>query len=186
MAPSLLVDEHRRDLAFLIGLATSNLLDLWVFGDDYAATQAGLTDILPTLVDEYGSAATALGADWYEEYRAESGVTDRFTALVAPLPDRGRTDALAGWATSFKDRYDPIAAQQKVTGGLQRIVANADRQTVMGSATADPKAVGWKRVGGGDCDFCRMLISRGAVYSEATAHFQSHDNCKCSAVPEWR
>lgn len=186
MATLQLLNEHRRDLTFLIGLASTNLLDLWVFGDDFLAAREGLADILPDLVDTYGSAASALGADWYEEYREESGVTDRFTAFVAPLPDRGRTDALAGWATTFTDRYDPAAAQQKVLGGLQRIIANADRETVMESATADPKAVGWKRVGGGDCGFCQMLISRGAVYSEATAHFASHDNCKCSAVPEWR
>lgn len=186
MATLQLVDEHRRDLAYLISLMSANLFDLWIWGDDFQAARDGLTDVLPELVDTYGSAASALGADWYEESRDAAGVTGRFAAVVAPLPDRGRTDALAGWGTAFADRYDLAAAQQKVAGGLQRIVANADRQTVMESATADPEAKGWKRVGGGDCGFCQMLISRGAVYSEATAQFKSHDNCKCSAVPEWR
>jgi hypothetical protein len=30
-----------------------------------------------------------------------------------------------------------------------------------------------------------MLIGRGAVYSEATADFQSHDHCNCQAEPAW-
>jgi hypothetical protein len=28
-----------------------------------------------------------------------------------------------------------------------------------------------------------MLIARGAVYTEVTADFASHDHCNCSAVP---
>ena len=51
------------------------------------------------------------------------------------------------------------------------------------SSTTDPKARGWQRVGVGECDFCSMLIGRGAVYSEATADFLSHDHCHCYAEP---
>jgi hypothetical protein len=71
----------------------------------------------------------------------------------------------------------------KVAGGLQRIIANADRQTIQASSIADPGARGWAREGSGNCDFCAMLIGRGAVYTEATADFDSHDHCGCIAVP---
>jgi hypothetical protein len=56
----------------------------------------------------------------------------------------------------------------------------------MSSAVADPGASGWQRTGSGtSCTFCRMLIGRGGVYSEATADFASHDHCNCSATPAW-
>src|SRR5699024_506029 len=54
---------------------------------------------------------------------------------------------------------------------------------IMDSSLADPAADGWQRTGIGECQFCEMLISRGAVYSASTADFAAHDNCKCSAVP---
>jgi hypothetical protein len=55
----------------------------------------------------------------------------------------------------------------------------------MGSSIADPKARGWMRVGSGRCDFCRMLIGRGAVYTESTVDFHAHDHCGCGATPAW-
>jgi hypothetical protein len=130
-----------------------------------------------------------LAADWYDELRVTMGVRGRFRAIPADLPDRGRTDALARWAVSplFTDAI--TAAVEDATfslafGGLQRIISNASRETVAGSAIADPGADGWQRVGYGDnCEFCTLLIDRGSVYSEATADFASHDNCNCAAMP---
>jgi hypothetical protein len=36
---------------------------------------------------------------------------------------------------------------------------------------------------GNACDFCSMLADRGAVYGEASAEFEAHDHCSCSAQP---
>lgn len=142
-------------------------------------------DVLPNLVSLYGSAAATLGADWYDELRDEAGARGRFRAIPAELPDRDRTDALARWGVTplFKAAPDFGSALTLVQGGTQRIIANASRQSVTRSATADPSSAGWKRIGGGECAFCSMLISRDQLYSEATADFASHDHCKCSAYP---
>lgn len=72
------------------------------------------------------------------------------------------------------------------SGAATRLVLDAGRETVRLSTLADPRAVGWQRVGVGRCDFCRMLLDRGAVYSEATADFAAHDHCTCSAEPVYR
>ena len=191
MSPQL-IEAHGHDLAYLIGLADADLAGIWAgFGGDFQATLAGLIAMLPDLVGTYGSAATALGADWYEEARADAGVSGRFAAIPAALPDVGRTNALAQWAMQLPtgstgpSQFDPFAAEEKVKGGLQRIIANADRDTIIGSSVADPKARGWKRVGRGQCAFCSMLIARGAVYTESSARFASHDHCQCSAAPAW-
>lgn len=168
----------------LVGYADADLALLWAEVDDATSLRAALNDVLPALIDTYGTAAASLAADWYDDQRELAGVAGRFTAIPADIPDSG-AHALVGWATS--KATDSTALRSLVLGGLQRRVANFSRLTVTRSALADPAAVGWQRVGSGACTsgFCDMLIGRGAVYSEATADFAAHDNCKCSAVPAW-
>lgn len=169
------------DLALL---ADRDLDALWRQVSDAETAREMLKDVLPSLVDTYGLAAATISADWYDEMRDERGVRGRFTAIPAELGDAG-TDALAGWGVAplFQAEPDWAAARTLVAGGLQRRVANRSRYTVARSSVADPGARGWQRTGAGNCDFCSMLIGRGAVYTEASADFESHDHCGCSAVP---
>jgi hypothetical protein len=73
----------------------------------------------------------------------------------------------------------------QVAGAVGRLVLNAGRETITQTTVADPRTVGWQRVGNpsAKCDLCPMLIARGAVYSEATADFEAHDSCACTAEP---
>lgn len=182
-----LIRAYRTDLAQLTGLAMNDLAIVWRSLTDADDVRDALLDLLPELAGVYGSAAGALAADWYDEVREADGVGGRFRAIPAELPDRGRTDALARWAV------DPLyggagleAARALTEGGFQKVIADIGRDSVRGSVTADPKAIGWQRVTAGGCDFCQMLAERGAVYTEATADFQSHDNCGCIAEPVFR
>lgn len=177
--------RYRTDLDALVRLAEQDLAELWRRANSPSRARNLLIDVLPRLVDVYGSAAATLAADWYEERRAAAEVTGRFTAITATLPDRGRTDALARWGTQYLFTTEPDfnGALTLVAGGFQRIIADAGRYTVTGSSVADPKARGWERVGDGGCEFCQMLIGRGSVYTEASADFESHDHCQCAAVP---
>lgn len=182
-----LTRAHRRDLAELTGLAERDLTLIWGKFNTATAARDGLIELLPQLVSIYGAAAATLGADWYDEMRDEAAVKGTFRAIPAELPDRGRTDALARWGVTplFAAEPDFDTSLVKVTGGLQRIISNADRQTVQTSSVQDRHARGWARAGTGRCDFCAMLIGRGAVYTEATADFETHDHCGCLAVPEF-
>jgi hypothetical protein len=179
-----LTRAHRRDLSALTGLAQEDLALIWRRLDTADTARDALLEVLPQLVAVYGSAAATLGADWYDETREAAAVAGRFRAVPAELPDQGRTDALARWAVSplYTEHPDFPTALVKATGGLQRIIADADRQTVAESAVADPAASGWQRVGSGECAFCAMLIGRGGVYTEAGSDFASHDHCQCTAV----
>lgn len=177
--------ELRSSVAALATLAARDLEEIWRQVNDAAQARDALKDVLPALVETYGAAAAALAADWYDDLRDELGVTGRFAAIPAEIGATGG-EALAGWAVTplFSAEPDWAVAQSNVAGGLQRRIANASRYTVAGSAVADPAADGWQRAGSGtSCQFCRMLISRGAVYSEAGADFSSHDRCNCHAVP---
>lgn len=166
----------------LVRLADRDLSRLWATVSRGASADVALRDLLPAIVREYGAAGAALAADWYDDQRDKAGVRGRFAAIPVEADDRG-TQALIGWALS--SATDDASLHALILGGTQRRIADHVRRTVADSAVADPGARGWQRVGSGECAFCAMLIGRGAVYSEASADFASHDHCNCSAVPAW-
>lgn len=145
-------------------------------------------DVLPALGDQYGDAAAELAASYFETARDLAEARGTFTPVLAEPPSPARWEALSRWGVDplFAAVPDATAALSRVTGGLQRTIADQHRLTIVESSIADPVASGWKRVGVGDnCGFCRMLIDRGHVYSEAGVTFRSHDHCNCAAAPSW-
>lgn len=162
-------DELRTSLGHLTDLA----------GRDLAAlSDAELAGALADLIYTYGAAAGSLAADWYDELRDQQAVPGNFRAVVPEIRDPG-ADALIGWAAQFD------AARVMLEGGVQKRILNAARDTITGSSVADPRARGWQRVGRGECGWCLMLISRGAVYTRASVDFSAHDSCRCTAQPAW-
>lgn len=172
----------RRDIAELNRLMANDVSRMWAGAETVDAVEEALRDVLPELIATYGSAAATVAADWYDDLRERASAPKRFTAIPAQITETG-TQALIGWAKS--EATDFLTFQGFVLAGSQRRMANFSRFTVTGSSTADPSARGWRRVGVGECDFCQMLLDRGAVYSEATADFEAHDGCQCGAEPEF-
>lgn len=182
--------EAHQGLVDLTALARRDLAAFWALVQDWPADQVrdALMDVLPALGDQYGDAAAELAASYFETAREQSGVRGSFSPVLAERPDRARWEALARWGVDplFAAEPDATAALSRVSGGLQRTIADQHRLTVVESSIADPAASGWRRVGVGDsCGFCRMLIDRGHVYTEATSTFRSHDNCNCAASPSF-
>lgn len=179
--------DLREGVSSLTTLANRDLDALWRQVSTAVQAREALSDVLPALVETYGSAAATLAADWYDDLREEVGAKGRFRAIPAEVGPSG-AEALAGWGIGPLFQADPdwTSARTLIQGGLQRRIANAGRATVTVSSVADPQASGWQRTGSGECAFCRMLIDRGAIYSEATADFASHDHCHCAAVPAFK
>lgn len=176
--------DLREGLIGLFRLASGDVGKVWGQVSTFAEASAALGDLLPPLLRQYGLAAGALAADWYDSVREQAGVPGRFTAIPADPGPLG-ADVLIDWARGTSSDLSSFRAL--VEGGAQRRVANVARQTITGSSIVDPHARGWQRVGiGKNCEFCEMLISRGAVYSDGSADFASHDHCNCQAVPAFR
>lgn len=174
----------RSDTASLVRLADRDLARLWRLVASGASAEVALRDLLPSIVTEYGSAGAAVAAEWYDQQREKAAPRGRFTALPVAADDRG-SQALIGWA--LKEATDDAALATLIAGGVQRRIADHARYTIARNSVEDKAAKGWQRVGDGkSCDFCSMLIGRGAVYAEASADFTSHDHCGCSAAPAWR
>lgn len=176
--------QLRNAVESLSSRADRDLAAMWRQVSTAAQARQALGDILPALVEQYGIAASALAAQWYDDLRAKQEVRGRFRAIPADLGTAG-ADALAGYGAESVAKNNGLldAAKVLIAGGLQRRIANYARDTIMQSALADPQAEGWQRETAGGCAFCEMLAGRGAVYSESTADFASHDACRCVAAP---
>lgn len=182
--------EARQGLVDLTTLARRDLAAFWALVQDWPVEQIrdALMDVLPALGDQYGDAAAELAASYFETARERADARGSFAPVLAERPDRARWEALSRWGVDplFAAEPDATTALSRVSGGLQRTIADQHRLTVVESSLADPAASGWRRVGVGDnCGFCRMLIDRGHVYTEAGVTFRSHDHCNCAAAPEW-
>lgn len=152
-----------------------------------------LSDILPAIIEQYGAAAAVVAAEWYDQARVKAAVPGRFSAEPAEVGDRG-VAPLVSWglaplliprqpdAPAIDERALLRTALVRVDGGMVRRIGDVGRETVMASSVRDPQARGWQRYAVGGCAFCVMVASRGAVYTERTANFASHDNCRCTAA----
>lgn len=145
-----------------------------------------LMEFVPALVERYGSAAAAMAAEWYDEYRAEAGVRGRFRALPITPDESAATLGTVRRAAGHLFTDDPTAALLAISAKAAKYALAAARRTVTASSIADPASGGWQRVTRpGSCRFCLMLAGRGAVYRRETADFASHDDCNCAAKPSW-
>lgn len=179
--------QLRDAVADLSALAAADVRELFRLVTSPLEARDGLQELLPALIDTYGTAASSVAADWYEEAREEAEVAGRFRAIAVDVADSG-AEELAGWGVTplFADEPDWRRSLVLIEGGLERRIANASRDTIRTSSIEDPQADGWQRAGSGACAFCAMLIGRGAVYSERSVDFASHDACRCYAQPAFR
>lgn len=173
-------EEFRRAIRDLNILAEADVRVLWRSLSDARDAKAALMDLLPDVVETYGLASSALAADFYDDLRAERGVRGGFTAIVPEIPRAGSEGLVA---SALAEAKDSEAFQSLVLGRVQKRIANGARNVVTTSSIADPHAAGWMRIGAGGCDFCAMLVSRGAVYTESSVEFAAHDWDQCGAAP---
>jgi len=174
------------DLRVVSGLAATQLDPLWTI-DNPDELSAAVYEVLPPLVDQWSLASSAVAADWYDAEREKADVAGAFRAIVEPIKDLG-TEALIAWATEPLRQPEPdlAAVQYRAVGGLQKRLANSANYTITNSSKADPQSRGWIRTTRPQaCDFCRMVASRGGVFTEATSRFACHEKCHCASRPIW-
>lgn len=155
------------------------------------ASRDALIEYVTYLVDEYGDAAAAAAAEWYDEVRAAESVPGRYRAMAMPSPYVDGVEGTVRRAAGSFFSDAPAAALPILLGTTGKYVLAAGRQTITTSTDRDPRASGWRRIARpGACDFCTFLAGRGAVYKEHTVHFAAHGGahageCNCAAVPDW-
>lgn len=181
------VAQFRSAQSRVIDMATGDLtrafrsLDL---GRPQVARDA-LLEAYPAVSAQYGDVASTISAEWYEDLRrSELGGT--FNARLAELPSDERAVRNVRWAAGDLWSENPEKVLNLLTGSLERMLADAARETTAENTKRDSSAAGWQRLHQpGACRFCQMLHQRGGVYKRKTADFASHDNCRCTIAPSW-
>lgn len=208
---------YGKSQAQIVTLANRELRAFWLPLDksNPVAVKEAVSAFMVDLIESYGSIASTIAADYYDDLRGRAGARGKYAASVPDLDIAERVVKSSDWAVQplfprtenvFKTDVngdlvldendnpivvgqreippDPDAALSRLSGTAQRNIQQWGRDTVTSNSIADPSADGWQRVGAGhNCVFCSMLIGRGAVYTEASADFASHDRCNCQAVP---
>lgn len=155
--------EIRSGLDMINQMALSDLMDfLRVISDmDRNQARAYLQEAMPILIDTYGSVATDLSVEWWDDLF--EGV-EHPPVVVPEPPPRQMVVAQTGWAadTMFKGGN----LQSRLASIVRQHIYGAQRETV--ATNSDVLSVRYARQAQANaCSFCRVLASRGAVYGSA-------------------
>jgi hypothetical protein len=180
------------------------------------ATVPTWIEAVTALVTRYSEVAATLAADFYDGERDAAGVSGTFTVSLAEAPPGAQVDSSLRWATKDlwpRDEADATDAQlepldvrlaagmTKADGVTQKLVADRGRATLRLAVDDDPGAVAYARAAAlGACSFCKLMASRGAVYTNAqtagrdandrftgdASVVKFHNNCHCGIVPVFR
>lgn len=155
-------------------------------------TWPGWLQAMIALTNRYhGMSSTAAGI-FYQEARQHALDVPAPDALIklAPLPDESwlsRAYGFSGPGLISDTKAAPTAPLSTTLGTAARIAAEGGRTTVIDTAEADPRAVGFYRVTDGDpCAFCAMLAARGPIYRSAASAGEGnqwHNDCGCTVAP---
>lgn len=185
-----LAREHQRSISGLTDLVQREVaaLVMALEGQSPAVVREALLDLVPGVAGRYGDAAAALAMDYYEFAREAAEMPGMFIPPPAELAPPERFEGTIRWAIGSITGEAPSFTALALTlgGSVSRAVVDVATDTLVDGTQADEKAHGWTRIlEPGACGFCRMLADRGGVYTENSVRFSSHDNCRCSAAPQF-
>lgn len=154
--------------------------------------RAQLFELVPPLVDKWGSVASAAAAEWFEEFRLVEGLSGSYRATLAAPVLRERVTSRLGFAT--REAGHLFAGQDAMLAEFLSLMVNEyalepGHATIMENTHRSGAA--YARVPEpGACTFCLMLASRGFVYSKQTVTGSKdgqrfHGFCRCHGMPVW-
>lgn len=181
--------EAQAALSLLAQQEVADLVSTIVAEADPAAARDVLVQLVPQLAAEYGDAAVALAATWFEQVYGVPAV------IAAPLDRAVLEQAIRypaghlwtpGGEPAGATAIDPLT--NALAGKVDAWVKQGVRDTVRESAWSHD--MGWARVprGAKTCAWCLILASRGAVYrsrqsaTTADGGERYHGHCDCTAV----
>lgn len=143
---------------------------------------AQLLEAMPWLISYFSDGSAALAADLFDDLRDMASTRRLFRADPVVVDRTVKIRNAVAWAVQPVEGSN-VTTVDKLVELAKSEVARPYRDTITLNSRRDPQSVGWSRVAGDSCGFCRMLAGRGAVYKRDTARFAAHGNCDCTAQP---
>lgn len=132
--------------------------------------------------DLYGDAAMQAAIEFYMATRSKASPLWQFVADLAPrISDETISDDVRDLLNDQRMTAETMAARMS-----RHVQRSAERQ-MRRMAARDKAATVWALVPeAGACGWCRMIASRGFVYtSKANAEATRHANCRCKVVADF-
>lgn len=190
-----LTEAHRLAQTRLGAQTVQQMTDAWGVLDPArldATVEAWLRVTVPVLQNQRAASARLAGAYLRAFRTLEVGADLAPTLATALDPAQTATSLLVTGPVKVKqatargvplDAASNLGRDSSASAGM-RLALTGGRATITSTLAADPEARGWARAtSGSPCAFCDMLASRGPVYGEASADFEAHDGCSCTAEP---
>lgn len=196
LGPRELTVMHRRQQLALRKATIAQMERLWPALDwaDLDRTYPGFAAEVAAVVAANRKVSSGLAAAYLRAFRVASGLSGDVRIVVPPMaPEQFKTSlrvtSLVAAKKSAARLVDPREAMTNAltqsSGAMARLVLNGGRETVTQTIRSDSDAIGWRRVlGGGGCDFCKLLAGR--VYPRDNADFDAHGKCGCTSEPVYR
>lgn len=157
--------ERQRILVQLHTLAVEDLVKLWraASGMDLEsqAFRALIEEAYPDIPARWGTAAAEFAAQWYDEAAPELA----YRATPAPLHPVEQYAANANWALGAVGE----AALDRLVADLQWSMFDMARTTTELNVESETGSRWARYASSTACAFCRVMASRGAVYSSAAS-----------------
>lgn len=152
--------EQRAILQELHTLGIADLSELMRRAAEFPDFFAFIVDAFPELVAQYASTSAELAAMWYEDEAPNLP----YSAVPATVPTLEQFAESAKWALGSGGGNLAFA---KLSGVLQRGVWGTARDTTVLNAESERGARYARHASANACEFCRMVATRGAVYTSA-------------------
>ena len=191
-----LTEAHRLAQLQVAGLAAAEARVLWsrLDVDDLDGSTPYWLASTSGAVNRRVQQSQEVASRYLRDYRlAEIGVAGAVVLGAAPntpltlrLAGPVRVKRLIAGGMPADEAYD--RAFTKFEGMVRRQALMGGRTTIANTASADRRAVGWRRVTDGDpCTFCAMLASRGPAFKSRSSSLTQgeglryHGHCGCTA-----
>lgn len=176
--------ESKAALTLVTGAAVNTVVSLLGrLSGSPEQRRALLLDATPDVIAYYSAGSSALAADFYDDERERAAPPKLYVAEPVILDRTVKIRRAVAWASDPLFADDPELSASRLAEVVSLETARPYRDTILTNRRRDPSAVGWRRITTGGCKLCRMLADRGAVFTDQTARFAAHGNCKCTAQP---
>lgn len=188
-----LTEAHRLAQVALQKRTVADFLTIWRLLDskDLARSFPGYFRAATIIINANREKSTGLATAYLDAFRRAEGSGPLTIARAGAVADEVALKSLT--VTGPVEVKKAIATGKPVedamrrglvasVGAASRHVADAGRETIYGTARESSLRVA-RVTDGSPCAFCAMLAGRGAVYTEETGDFQSHDACGCTTEP---
>lgn len=161
-------NERQKILEQLHTLATADVVRLWRASSgadlDSQAFRELIVQAYPEIATQYATIAADLATEWYDASAPELS----YRATPAPVAPVEQYAANARYALGAAGEV----ALGHLTGAVQRAVWNGARDTITYNVESEAGSRWARYASSTACAFCRVMSSRGAVYTSSAAATQ--------------